>query len=670
MKSAFNIAPAAHHHYMHAQDESILGMDKYFHSICGRISRLYPLVDNFSNFIADVRREEKDLSRLSDRRLREQAQFSGRQLRGVKLKVGQSKQQEQLLLSRVFACVVEAADRSLALRHFDTQVQGGYLLFSGRVAEMATGEGKTLTATLAASAAALMGVPTHVVSANDYLTGRDAQEMRQVYHLLGIDVGCVNADTDQSARRAEYAKAITYCTNKDLVFDYLRDRMTLDQDRGSTLLQVDNLYRAKSKSDSLILRGLHYAIVDEADSVLIDDAKTPLIISASKGGEQEEQFLREAWGLGQKMLEGDHFIVHKSANAIQLTEVGKSWLEGAVQDYGPVWLGRYRREAAIRQALSVARFYQHDKHYAVIDGKVQIVDENTGRILPDRSWERGLHQLVEIKEGCDVTRQRETLAKISYQRFFRRYLHLAGMTGTAKEVRQELWQTYKLKTASVPTHKPCRREHLPIKLFSDKNRHMQAIVKAVSYAHNLGRPVLIGSSSIAESQLLSEALAAENLGHRLLNAKQDKEEAEIIAQAGEVGAITVATQMAGRGTDIKLSPESKQAGGLHVILCQRFDAARIDRQLAGRCARQGDPGTFEEILSVGSVDSRNPKIRLLVNCLVRIGALQFNTGIKLIAWLMRLNQIQTEHYHRKIRQAVFDQDDKVRELLAFSGKSE
>ncbi len=656
--------PGDHGTRVEQEDRNPGTLERWFASLHGRLSapfdsRLGP----YRRFVPLVHQAQQQFRSSSDEELAQQAARQRLNLRRHGIDSDEH-------VAIAFALIREAAQRSLGMSHFDSQIIGGRVLLSGKIAEMATGEGKTLTATLAAATAAMAGLPTHVITANDYLAVRDCEEMSPVYTMLGLSVGNVSQDTPQDQRRAQYACDITYCTNKDIAFDYLRDVITVDSEYSNVTLQTENLYRHSSRQHRLNLRGLHFAIVDEADSVLIDDARTPLIISANKGGEAEEQFLREAYQLAERLITGEDYLVDAQLKSIIITEQGGETLAQMSAELGPLWVGRIRREEAIRQALAVMNFYQRDDQYVVVDGKIQIVDENTGRILPDRSWERGLHQLVEIKEGCEVSKQRETLARISYQRFFLRYLRLAGMTGTAHEVRNELWSVYRLRAVRIPTHKPLQRQCWPARVVADEEQHSRLILQSVTEIHAQGRPILIGTATVAASEKISAALHKAGLEHQLLNAKQDATEAAIVAAAGAPGQITVATQMAGRGTDIKLTEEVEQAGGLHVILTQHYDAQRIDRQLAGRCARMGDRGSYQELLALQHIDSRYRDLHLVADWLAKLVNIGGRVSRKPATLLLRLDQRRTEQYHARVRDAVFKQDERQRELLAVSGRSE
>ncbi len=569
-----------------------------------------------------------------------------------------------------FALVREMAGRVLGMRHFDTQLLGGLLLLYGRVAEMDTGEGKTLTATLAAATAALAGVPVHVITVNDYLTARDAEQMRPLYEALGLTVGCVVHEVSQQERREAYGADITYCTNKELTFDYLRDRLLLGEQAHPLRLQAEYLQGREARVHRLLLRGLHFAIVDEADSVLVDEARTPLVISSNCDNPGEEKVLREAMQLAGEMEQGRHFELDAGARQVRLTANGKLWLAARAGAMGALWKGTVRREGLVQQALMARHLFVRDVDYLVRDGGIQIIDEHTGRVMADRSWERGLHQMVEIKEGCEPTPLRETLARISYQRFFRRYLHLSGMTGTAREVAAELWSVYGLAVTRVPPHKPSRRRYLPSRYFRREEDKWRAVVERVEALHAAGRPVLVGTHSVEASESLSRRFDAAGLPHRVLNARQDAEEAEIIARAGEAGRITIATSMAGRGTDIKLDETARERGGLHVILTRLFDAARNDRQLAGRCARQGDPGSFEALLSLQDSCEDPRRLAWWQRLLLGGAARASGLDMRVAPWLLRNIQAGVERRHARIRRSVWRHDEQSKQLLSFSGRGE
>ena len=568
------------------------------------------------------------------------------------------------LLAEQFAIIREASGRVLGMRHFDSQLTGGWIMVQGRIAEMKTGEGKTLTAVLPVIAAALAGLPVHVVTVNDYLTGRDAEEMIPLYHFFGLAVGVITHEIDPGGRRQAYARDIVYVTGKELVFDYLRDQMKLIY--SNPLRFQTQALRSDRLESQLQLRGLHFALVDEADSVLIDESRTPLIISGSQGNEEEQAFIETAWALSFELQQERDFIVDADRRQIDLTEQGRSVLQTLSSDLGALWKGAIRREEIINKALLARFIYQRDKDYLVREGKVELIDPLSGRVMEGRSWEKGLHQMVELKEECELTQQRVTLARISYQNFFRRYLHLSGMTGTAWEVRDELWNVYGLAVTPVKPNKSERRIVERPRVFEGDAERWQAVIESCQNMVDQGRCVLIGTASVAESEIASDYLHEAGLAHQVLSAKQDKQEADIVAEAGQPGRITVATNMAGRGTDIKLAPSVEQAGGLHVILTEHYESSRVDRQLAGRCARQGDPGSFAMLLSIEEQPVRSLRGKSLLPTCRRLGVSSL-AGQKAALNLLRAEQQFVERQNYLARRATLEYDQKQKELLAFAG---
>lgn len=521
------------------------------------------------------------------------------------------------LVAKAFALIKELAHRTLGMRHFDVQLIGGWVMLNGLIAEMETGEGKSLTATLPACTAALAGVPVHIVTVNDYLVKRDAEQMKPLYRALGLTVGAITQDMEQSDRKIAYGCDIAYCSNKQLAFDYLRDRLVFGKQVSKTQLQIESFDNRNSKIDRLLLRGLCYAIVDEADSVLIDESRTPLIISREGNDCGLREIAYQAIEISKQLQENDDYKIDIKNRLIEISEAGKNHIRELVEPYGGLWKGYQRSLELVSQALSARFLFTRDKHYLVKDKKIQIIDEYTGRLMADRSWEYGLHQMLEAKEDCVITSQKETLAKISYQQFFRRYLKLAGMTGTGREVSSELGAVYQLDVVPIPTNKPVRRRQHRTRIFKTAEQKWQGIVNRIIEIHESGRPILIGTRSVEASENLSAMLTRTGLKHQVLNARQDASEAEIIKQAGQYMQITVATNMAGRGTDIKLPAEMVGIGGLHVIATECHEARRIDRQLFGRCGRQGDNGSFELIVSLEDELVKNycPKLIRAFFCL-------------------------------------------------------
>ena len=571
--------------------------------------------------------------------------------------------------ARAFALVRELAARTLGQRPYDTQLLGGWIILRGMLAEMETGEGKTLAATLPACTAALLGIPVHVVTANDYLVNRDAALMSPLYTAMGLSVGTVtNADREPEARRDAYACDITYCTSQQLAFDYLRDRLSFGGRRGPIALQVGKINPgSQQRALRPLLRGLCFAIVDEADSVLVDEARTPLILSQPMATEHPPEHYREALQLAGCLRQRIDFRIAPQLREVEFTSRGKARLAEEASRLNATWKSTRKREAWVRQALRARYLYARNHDYLVRDGKIQIIDQNTGRTMPDRSWELGLHQLIEIKEGVELTEPKATAARISYQRFFRRYLRLAGMTGTAQEVARELRSVYGLEVVRVPTHKPSRRTALPDRVLLKSADKWRTVVARLKEHRQQGRPVLVGTRSVATSKHLSSQLAKAKLPHTVLNASQDANEAQIIAGAGEPGRITVATNMAGRGTDIRLGDGVAARGGLHVIATERNEARRIDRQLFGRCARQGEPGSYEVIVSL---EDELLRVYLPASITRTAACLKGSWSVLPVEFLMRLAQRRAERQHARLRRRLLKLDAQLGELLAFSGPLE
>jgi len=613
-----------------------------------------------------VGRHDQAMRSESDGELRERAQ-------SLKMRLRREGFRDDLV-AETFALIREADARILGMRPFDCQVAGGYALLQGFLAEMDTGEGKTLVATLPAATVAMAGLPVHVITVNDYLTARDAERMGEVYRFLGLSIDCIIHDKTPAQRRRAYGCDIVYCTNKEIVFDYLRDRIALGDRMDPYRLHAEHLYDRRGKNSRLLLRGLHYAIVDEADSVLVDEARTPLIISRTETSEDMQAALRQALEIAGGMEEGRDYRIHYEADdgmrTLAMTEAAKESIHRAADSMGTLWRSSVRREELVMKALTALHLYRRDEQYIVRDGKVQIIDEFTGRVMPDRSWEGGLHQLIEAKEGCKITGQRETVARISYQRFFRRYLKISGMTGTAKEVRRELWSVYGLPFARIPTNRPVRRRIEPDRIFATQDLKWRAVAGRIAVLHAGEHPVLVGTRTVAASENLSRLLADAGLPHQVLNAKQDKEEAEIIARAGEPGRITIATNMAGRGTDILLAPGVAERGGLYVIMTERHEAGRIDRQLAGRCGRQGDPGTCEAFLSLEDPlvsEGARAALGRLGGWLRKHG---YAIGEAVGKLAIRQAQKKVEKAHAGVRKRLLKYDEERGDTLSFSGKTE
>ena len=481
------------------------------------------------------------------------------------------------LLPEAFAVIREASRRVLGMRHFDVQLIGGIILHRGNIAEMCTGEGKTLVATAPVYLNALEGKGVHVITVNDYLAKRDGEWMGQVYKFLGLSVGLIVHDLDFQQRKIAYNSDITYGTNNEFGFDYLRDNMV-------------------TSLDQMVQRPLHYCLIDEVDSILIDEARTPLIISGPGQKSTDNYYLMAK--LVPNLKKDEDYTIDEKQKTVAPTEAGVAKMEKMLHVDNLYDAENLELNHLFVQALRAQTMMQRDKDYVVKDGEVVIVDEFTGRLMYGRRYSDGLHQAIEAKEGLEVQRESQTLATITFQNYFRMYDKLAGMTGTAKTEEQEFIKIYGLPVLQVPTNKPIQRKDLPDVIFKTKRGKYRAVVKEVQRRHATGQPILIGTTSIEQSEELSHMLDAAKIPHSVLNAKYHEKEAAIVALAGQKGAVTIATNMAGRGTDIQLGEGVAELGGLAIIGTDRHESRRIDNQLRGRAGRQGDPGSSQFFLSL------------------------------------------------------------------------
>lgn len=589
-------------------------------------------------------------------------------LRAVQTRIGR----DGLAVERVveaLAAVVEAARRSLGLKAYDTQIRAALIMLDNRLAEMATGEGKTLAAALAAAVGALAGTPVHVLTANDYLVERDAVNLAPLFALLGLRVGFVTGPMDEAQRRIAYNASICYVTAREVVFDYLRDGLRRGFTRSDLQRRVAALREADAKQS--LLRGLCMAIVDEADSLLIDEAMMPLILSRQVRDSAGGAFFWQAWFLATSLLAEQDFRIDDTGLRVELTAVGRLALGEKAAVLGGRWRSVRLREEVVNMALAAAHVYRRDVHYLVRDGVVEIVDEVTGRAAPGRVWSRGLHTLVELKEGLRPSPGTETLAQITYQRFFPRYHRLGGMSGTLKEARGELREVYGLDVVCVSLRKASSRKALACRIYGSKHALWDAVAGRLAEYRAAGRPVLVGTSSVAESESLSARLVAAGISHTVLNARCDVDEAAIVARAGEAGQVTVATNMAGRGTDIPLAAGVADAGGLHVMCCQINASRRIDRQLEGRCARQGDPGSVETWICLETPRVAGlPLSGMLARWCARDAALRLLISPVGLRVMLALHQWRQARRERRARRGLLLADREWERGLSFGGPGE
>ncbi|MGB6606964.1 MAG: preprotein translocase subunit SecA [Atribacterota bacterium] len=526
------------------------------------LKRLQPIVEKINSY-------ETDISKLNDGELKNKTpKFRKRLNNGETL---------DDILPEVFAVVREAAKRVTGMRPFDVQLIGGIVLHQGKIVEMATGEGKTLVATMPAYLNALGGNSVHVVTVNDYLAKRDRYWMGEIYEFLGLEVGLIQHDMAISERKKAYKADITYGTNNEFGFDYLRDNMAI-------------------RLEDVVQRGYDFAIVDEVDSILIDEARTPLIISGPT--DESTKIYQQVNRIATRLQEEVDYKVYEKEKTITITEEGVTRIEGLLQIKNLYDEKNMSVQHHIIQALKAQRLFKKDVDYIVKDGEVIIVDEFTGRLMFGRRYSDGLHQAIEAKEGVVIARENQTLATITFQNYFRLYKKLSGMTGTAKTEEEEFIHIYNLPVVVIPPNKELIRYNYADVIYRTEKEKFKAVIKEIVEVHKMGRPVLVGTVSIDKSETLSRLLKKENVGHNVLNAKNHEREAEIITQAGQGKNVTISTNMAGRGTDIVLGEGIAKLGGLHVVGTERHESRRIDNQLRGRSGRQGDPGSSRFFLSL------------------------------------------------------------------------
>lgn len=609
-------------------------------------SRNDRIVKRYLKRAKKINKLEDHYEKLSDEEL--QAAFNE-----LKTAVQSEKKTLDDVLEDSFAITREASKRVLGMRHFDVQLVGGMVLHDNSIAEMKTGEGKTLVATLAVVLNAMMGKGVHVVTVNDYLAKRDSSEMGLLYEFLGYSVGCLTADIyDEMSKKAQYSADITYGTNNEYGFDYLRDNM-------------------KTRSQDKVQRGHHFAIIDEVDSILIDEARTPLIISGpvkrdqnhyAKANEVAKQMIRGEKpevkpGEPDPIMEFDFYLDEKNRQ-VMMTEQGLEKAQTLFEVDNLYDLENAKLAHHLDQAMKANYIFVKDVDYVVQNSEIIIVDEFTGRLSHGRRYSEGLHQALEAKEGVDIKEESQTLAEITYQNYFRSYNKLAGMTGTAQTEATEFAEIYNLDVISIPTNVPVKRKDLNDLIYNTEREKLDAVIKKVKELHKKGQPVLIGTASIEKSELIHERLKKEKIPHNTLNAKNHEHEAAIIAEAGKKGAVTVATNMAGRGVDIKISEEIKALEGLYIIGTERHESRRIDNQLRGRSGRQGDPGVSQFYLSLDDNLLRifgGEKIRNIMN---RLGVEEGEfIDSKIVTRSVEKAQKKVESMHYESRKHILEYDD-------------
>lgn len=611
-----------------------------------------------------IRHWEQEFGRFSDEDLRRHANsLRGRARGGEKLKK---------LVPEAFGLCSVAIWRTLGYQPYDVQLAAGVCLHEGACVELATGEGKTLTASLPAFLNALVGKGVHVTTVNDYLAKRDAEYTGPIYEMLGLSIGVLQMKMEDAHRKEMYRKDITYGTASEFGFDFLRDRLKLRGGQATTApfwsAWMDGQGGGQKDLDPRVQRPLYYAIVDEGDSIFIDEAKTPLIISSPTRQATPEEQVVYHWAnrVAQSMVQGEHYLMNVKKDKIELTEMGRHHIRYSNPPTGEHSEALDKLTEQVEKSIQANHRFIRDHHYMVHEDKVVIIDESTGRPMPDRHWREGLHQAVEAKEKVPITLASAHAAQITFQNFYKLYKKLAGMTGTIVQNWREMRRVYRLWVVQVPTNKPVVRDLYPERVFPTEEAKFDAIVEQVRQMQQKGRPVLIGTRSVEKSERISEKLSNLGVPHQVLNARQNEQEAEVVAQAGQPGQVTVATNMAGRGTDIKLGDGVAQLGGLHVIATEYHEAKRIDRQLIGRAGRQGDPGSGQIFLSLedGVLEALGVRKK---DALEAVGERGGNRDWRMFLKFFRKAQRRTErkHYRQRLDLMFFDRNRQ--ELLADLG---
>ena len=637
------------------EKDSHHGLDAWAHRLVGKFYRSLFSASRFKRQAQEIHEMSMGLKDLSDQILRENLEASRKVFRMRRIN---TQYQFNLALSQV----AETSSRILGMRPFVVQLMGVIAQYNGFAIEMLPGEGKTITAALAGVLAAWSGDPVHIVTSNDYLASRDAQSMAPLFENCRVSVSSVTSEMDQLERRKSYNCDVVYATSKELLADFLRDqaehsRMSFE----SYLIKTLGFKNPKLQ----VMRGLYTVIIDEADSVLADEATTPLIISAAAKNELLMKATSKAHQIVARLQNDLHYRVNRKLHEIKITDAGSEIIDNLAAELPPIWKSKERREFLIEQAIAAKEFYHRDRHYVVTqDETVVIVDEKTGRLMKNRSWGAGLHQAIEAKEGVEMTDPTETHTRMSFQRFFRLYKKISGMSGTLQRLENEFWLIYKLPTIKIPKRIPTKYEVLPYKIAASKHEKWQLVSEEISQVRRDNRPILVGTRTIQESAELVSILRQNNIDCILLNALNHMEEASIVAAAGGAGVVTVATNMAGRGTDILLEDKVALSGGLHVISTQRHESLRVDLQLFGRAGRQGQPGTVREILSLDDIVMENlcpPQIRKLLSLILR-----FEVGQIVASTVYKYYQGYADRQASTIRAKILEKDFSLNDMLSFS----
>jgi preprotein translocase subunit SecA len=650
-------------HFEYRAPKPKKGLDRMADGLIGRVKRGPWAAALLSREAKDISAMRESMESLTDGQLNEKL---------VELRSDRRRKPEDSRASLVpgLALLAVAAERELGLKAYEVQLMASAALVRGFFTEVDTGEGKTLAIGLAAAFQGLSGLPCHVITANDYLAGRDAKNLHAFYKRAGLTVEAVLGEDDDAKRRAAYRCGVTYTTAKEAAADYLRDRLRIggEEPRPARLLAV---MAGQSGGTSPVQRGLHASFIDEADHALIDEAVTPLIISRTLDAGEMELVAKAAWSLASAFEPDVHYRLDRAQRSVELLESG---VEQAIHQLDipnrGLWASQRRRVELARQAVQAREFFLRDEHYVVDDGKVVIVDPATGRPMAMRTWQQGLHQMIEAKEGLEINGSTETMARISFQAYFRKYKLLAGASGTLREAAGELWHTYHAPFVRIPRNLPCQRQHVGTRFFATVEEQHAALMHEIKSRHGRGQPLLIGTRTVDTSERIADLLRDGHLpvGNRVLNAVRHREEALLVSRAGHRGAITIATSMAGRGTDIRLENGVEILGGLHVVATEANDSSRVDRQLYGRAARQGDPGS---VMAIYSADDavlkrfipdfvRSSWTRSLKCCF--LGRLPQLLGIGLLRW----SHFRAQSLAARSRRAVMFAETEIQRSLGFT----
>jgi len=624
---------------------------------------LFPLNRTaMSRVVQDINAHKHRLAGIDDREINQEIQSLRTNMRSRDISFAN--------VCQAFALIREKASRNLDLHHHDVQLQGGWALLHGNVVEMKAGEGKTLTATLPACTLAMSGIPTHVITASQYLADRDYMAMKPLYESMGISVALLKHGMLSAERRHAYLCDVVYCSARELVFDYLKDHLIAPQRSGRISRAVQRLYGGFGNSENHYLRGLHFAIIDDADTVLIDQALTPVAISGEKNNIFDEPVYRQALRSARQLELDSDFMIGNDGYEINFTDQGKDRCAELSLEAGGFWNVRRIREMLLLQALTALNCLSKDVHYSVQNHKVAPLGRVTEAITLHRMWSSGLQQMVECKEGCPITSPKDTLARITFQRFFRRYYHLAGITGTANEARRQFWSIYRLKVAVVPPSRPDKCRRLTESCLTTSAEKLERLVSETGSIHRSGRPVLIGSVSADATERISAKLTQSNLPHTIVNGTKAEPDAASMSNIGNSGQITITTSFSGPGIDLSLASSIVTEGGLHIIASEKNIYGRLDRQLIGNCGKQGEPGSYSFFFSLEDGLFQKISIPLLRSLLSftlnRYPSLGHYLVMKTSKFIQR--QLASQHYRRC--RTMLRHEDSLDRQLAFSGEGE